>query len=994
MDATLSEWFTRGSDMAFFFGTNLLVHSTFIIILGLVGSALLALLKRGATARSLFLRGCLTAVMLNPLALILVVALHQEGRYLPLPFLPAKRSLPPAAVVSPVPAQPRISMQPTAAPVKAPSIKTRQALPVGMSPAAPGSIHKATSLPASRPETVRNAAVPRSTETPSGHTASSRSGSHDYSWTIRAAFLLVWALLAFFLLARAAAIMLYMRRIRLRAAPARKVHIETCLAAAREMGISPPPVYQSSHVAGTILTGFLHPVILLPLGENELLMTTREVFLHELAHLARRDHLWLLFCEIAKVLLPFQPLLWLLGRRIEEIHDFACDDYVLKHTGGGRPYAVQLYNLALTYQAGYTERLAGSGIISSKSPLRKRIEHILDTSYARHVKASANEIMSFAILFFCAVTLTGFVGIRGVDLPRAAYAAERRVMQKIPETISRNATALALAAPVTVQTQVSETLKPLQKEHTTEQETGPLPETVSGSEETAAASQGSIPAPADTAGVTQLEFAAASMTLIQAVQTEGAPAADYSSDAEPVPSEVSKGTAPVTGAQPQKKESALAQTLPPSLIELHSSATNHREIVVAKPGPVAVTIPGALPEALKASLEQGQENPVWSPSGKLIAFTGSRGVGLWVVPVQGGNPVLVHDNTGDLASGGSASPRGIARTLCFTPNGHGVTFMKYVPESSLSGANKQAAGLNTRIVPVIETVNLLTGLREVIVEDASDGCWSPDGKYFVYVDGDLWGVNVLDLSTGNIKQVSADGRAPTITPDSSTIIYVDWGANYIDELYKVPITGGKPVRLTFNGFWSRPVCSPDGEWVLSTGKTLSVGSYSMIKAYNLKLNQAFDVFKSATNTAEMGAWSPSGRQYCFAIFGSNYKNGENTLKSNIEIGDFTLPSLVPQITETSGQPLEFKLIGNFPNPFNPSTTIRFSLPSDGFTELVIYSMNGQKIRELLSGSLQRGMHSALWDGRDQQGNPVSSGVYISRLKMEGKVETRRMTLVK
>jgi flagellar hook assembly protein FlgD len=57
-------------------------------------------------------------------------------------------------------------------------------------------------------------------------------------------------------------------------------------------------------------------------------------------------------------------------------------------------------------------------------------------------------------------------------------------------------------------------------------------------------------------------------------------------------------------------------------------------------------------------------------------------------------------------------------------------------------------------------------------------------------------------------------------------------------------------------------------------------------------------------------------------------------------------------------------------------------------------MMGQKIRSLVSGRLEAGKQSIVWNGRDQQNRPVSSGMYVARLKMEGHVETLRMTLVK
>ena len=86
--------------------------------------------------------------------------------------------------------------------------------------------------------------------------------------------------------------------------------------------------------------------------------------------------------------------------------------------------------------------------------------------------------------------------------------------------------------------------------------------------------------------------------------------------------------------------------------------------------------------------------------------------------------------------------------------------------------------------------------------------------------------------------------------------------------------------------------------------------------------------------------------------------------------------------------------GNFPNPFNPTTTIEFSLPEAGFAELVIYNVMGQKVRELVTGTMTPGVHSVVWDSRDDHGQEVSAGVYVSRLNMSGAVTTGKMTLVK
>jgi len=101
----------------------------------------------------------------------------------------------------------------------------------------------------------------------------------------------------------------------------------------------------------------------------------------------------------------------------------------------------------------------------------------------------------------------------------------------------------------------------------------------------------------------------------------------------------------------------------------------------------------------------------------------------------------------------------------------------------------------------------------------------------------------------------------------------------------------------------------------------------------------------------------------------------------------------PVFVETD-RPLDFTLLANYPNPFNPSTTIEFSIPESGFVSLVVYDITGQRIRELVSGDITPGIHSVFWDGCDENGTVVSSGVYISKLRMGNNIETHRMMLVK
>ncbi len=83
-----------------------------------------------------------------------------------------------------------------------------------------------------------------------------------------------------------------------------------------------------------------------------------------------------------------------------------------------------------------------------------------------------------------------------------------------------------------------------------------------------------------------------------------------------------------------------------------------------------------------------------------------------------------------------------------------------------------------------------------------------------------------------------------------------------------------------------------------------------------------------------------------------------------------------------------------PNPFNPSTAISFTLPVSGRMSLSIYSITGQKVRELISAPLPAGAHTVRWDGKDSSGKPVSSGVYLSQLVMGGRTSTGKLMLLR
>ena len=96
-------------------------------------------------------------------------------------------------------------------------------------------------------------------------------------------------------------------------------------------------------------------------------------------------------------------------------------------------------------------------------------------------------------------------------------------------------------------------------------------------------------------------------------------------------------------------------------------------------------------------------------------------------------------------------------------------------------------------------------------------------------------------------------------------------------------------------------------------------------------------------------------------------------------------------------PLQFALDQNYPNPFNPSTSIRYTVDSRQASApitLRVYNIRGQLVRVLVDGEVEPGNYQVVWDGRNDKGEDVSSGIYFYRMNTETFTKNRRLILIK
>ena len=99
-------------------------------------------------------------------------------------------------------------------------------------------------------------------------------------------------------------------------------------------------------------------------------------------------------------------------------------------------------------------------------------------------------------------------------------------------------------------------------------------------------------------------------------------------------------------------------------------------------------------------------------------------------------------------------------------------------------------------------------------------------------------------------------------------------------------------------------------------------------------------------------------------------------------------------TSEASTPHAFSLAQNAPNPFNSNTMIRFALPQPSQVELTIYNLLGQPVAVLVQGPSAAGTFSVRWDGRDQAGRAVTSGVYLYQLRADEYTEVRKLLLLR
>ncbi len=235
-------------------------------------------------------------------------------------------------------------------------------------------------------------------------------------------------------------------------------------------------------------------------------------------------------------------------------------------------------------------------------------------------------------------------------------------------------------------------------------------------------------------------------------------------------------------------------------------------------------------------------------------------------------------------------------------------------------------------------------------------------------------------------------------PNWSALSNVASGATTVDQTPPSAVTDLQASAGTSTGTISLSWTAPGDDGLLGTVTTYEI-RYS-----NDSLTDAN--WESATVFAFPPTPLPSGLPQSATLPnltpGSTYyvamkawdDAGNSSPMSNCDTAVAKLDISLGNDETDDGLPKEYVLAQNYPNPFNPTTQISVSLPRAGATSLTVFNSAGQQVATLLDGTLSAGEHTVEWDGTDDRGRHVATGVYYYRLAAGDFVQTRKMMLLK
>jgi len=218
---------------------------------------------------------------------------------------------------------------------------------------------------------------------------------------------------------------------------------------------------------------------------------------------------------------------------------------------------------------------------------------------------------------------------------------------------------------------------------------------------------------------------------------------------------------------------------------------------------------------------------------------------------------------------------------------------------------------------------------------------------------------------------------------------------YLSILWLIIVLGFQPVSAHVG------LDYPRGGELFNVGETVTI-QWHVIIAHD---QQNWDLFFSSDGganwTSILSDIPVEQTSYDWTVFDMQTDQGRikivmdnNGFDYEDSSADFVIQEVSTNLITEGAVTPHFQLKPNYPNPFNSSTVIRYSLTQKSPVDLQIFSLKGKSVNSLIRETQQVGNYQVRWNGLDNNGNPVASGVYLLRLQAEGQQRKQRINLVR
>ena len=405
--------------------------------------------------------------------------------------------------------------------------------------------------------------------------------------------------------------------------------------------------------------------------------------------------------------------------------------------------------------------------------------------------------------------------------------------------------------------------------------------------------------------------------------------------------------------------------------------------------------------------EGKDDTPSWSPDGTKIAFSTNRdgNFEIYVVDADGSHPVNLTNNDDDDFSP-SWSPDGKRIAFQSFREGDGEVYVLDLETGNVAKLTHGWVAPASSWSPdgsriVFESDR--SGNLEIYVIDADGGDpnkithhperdmnvgWSPDGSRISFASDRTGNWDLFILHMGDTSQVEIDPQERETVFAGSEALAVRAGSDWwLSWQPTAPFdwTGYAVLRFAFH----------PGDLSASAGEEFSV--WIRGKEVDLLREGRIDLSVKEWQVVEIPFEQFELKEPIEAIDFSGDFTG------SFYIDDLRLVSAKPSSESTAvleehvaGLPLTSTLEQNYPNPFNSATVIRFALLTAANVDLAIFNLAGQRVATLTQGDREAGTYTVRWDGRDDSGRALPSGVYLYRLQVGNgqEVETRKLLLLR